>query len=370
MFLSLRDLRFARGRFALIGSVVAMITLLVVMLTGLTDGLGRQSTSALEALEAPRIVLAAGRDGKDPSYSDSRIDAQQAGSWARAEGVEAAERFDVGRAQLEHDGASASAAVLALQPGTELAPDLEILEGRARPGAGQTVLSQDTAQSLGVGVGDELDAGALKLTVIGIAADEWYSHSPVLWTSTEDSAQLLRMGDGQSSALAVFPADGLTGGELEDRMVEQDEAAGTWSAGTRDSFAALPAYSSERGSLLMMQAFLYGIGALVVIAFLTVWSIQRTREVAILRALGAASRGWVLRDALAQSAAVLLGGTALGLVLGGLGGALVTGAVPFSLTPATTLVPALGILLLGLAAALLAVRRVARVDPQIALSAA
>ena len=82
--------------------------------------------------------------------------------------------------------------------------------------------------------------------------------------------------------------------------------------------ADLPAYSSEHGSLLMMQAFLYGIGALVVIAFLTVWSIQRTREVAILRALGA-SRGWVLRDALAQSAAVLLGGTALGLVLGGLG---------------------------------------------------
>jgi predicted lysophospholipase L1 biosynthesis ABC-type transport system permease subunit len=37
---------------------------------------------------------------------------------------------------------------------------------------------------------------------------------------------------------------------------------------------------------------------------------SRTREVAILRALGA-SRGWVLRDALAQSAAVLLGGTCI-----------------------------------------------------------
>ena len=78
----------------------------------------------------------------------------------------------------------------------------------------------------------------------------------------------------------------------------------------------------------------------------------------------------MLRDALAQSAAVLLGGTALGLVLGGIGGALVTGTVPFSLTPTTTLLPAAGILLLGLAAAVLAVRRVARVDPQIALSAA
>ena len=47
-----------------------------------------------------------------------------------------------------------------------------------------------------------------------------------------------------------------------------------------------------------------------------------------------------------------------------------TDVEPFSLTPTTTLVPALGILLLGLAVALLAVRRVARVDPQIALSAA
>jgi hypothetical protein len=32
------------------------------------------------------------------------------------------------------------------------------------------------------------------------------------------------MGDGQSSALAVFPADGLNGSELEDRMTDQDEA--------------------------------------------------------------------------------------------------------------------------------------------------
>lgn len=368
MFLSLRDLRFARGRFALIASVVAMITVLVVMLTGLTNGLGHQSTSALERLEAPRISLAAGDDGDDPAFGDSRIDAEQARSWAEAEGIDRVERFDVGRAQLEHDGTSASTAVLALEPGTQLASELEILEGQGHPGAGETVLSEQTAQELGLGVGDEVDAGPAALQVIGIAADEWYSHSPVAWTSTEDSAQLLRMDDGQSSALALFPSEDLGSGEIDDLLAEQDAAAGTWTADTDGSFAALPAYSSERGSLLMMQGFLYGIGALVVISFLTVWSIQRTREVAILRALGA-SRGWVLRDALVQSAAVLLGGTVAGLVIGGVGGALVAGVVPFTLTIATTLLPALAIFVLGLAAALLAVRRVSSVDPQIALSA-
>ena len=50
MYLALRDLRFAKGRFALMGGVVALITLLLVLLSGLTAGLGNQSTSAIAAL--------------------------------------------------------------------------------------------------------------------------------------------------------------------------------------------------------------------------------------------------------------------------------------------------------------------------------
>lgn len=50
MFLALREIVTARGRFFLIGGVVALITLLLVMLSGLTQGLSKQNTSALEAL--------------------------------------------------------------------------------------------------------------------------------------------------------------------------------------------------------------------------------------------------------------------------------------------------------------------------------
>lgn len=52
MYLSLRDITFAKGRFALIGGVVALITMLLVLLTGLTNGLSQQNTSALERLGA------------------------------------------------------------------------------------------------------------------------------------------------------------------------------------------------------------------------------------------------------------------------------------------------------------------------------
>lgn len=370
MFLSLRDLRFARGRFSLIAAVVAMITVLVVMLTGLTNGLGHQSISALQALQAPQITLSAGQDGDAPSFDDSRITADQAAAWADADGIDRVERADVGRTQLESpDGGTASVAVLGLQPDTELAGDLQVLDGAAHPEAGEAVLSQQIAESLGVGVGDEITAGAIDLRVAGIAADEWYSHSAVAWTSTEDSPALLHQEEDQSTFLAVFPEAGTTGGDLEDLTAAIDAEQGTSTTDTEGSFAALSAYSSERGSLLMMQGFLYGISALVVISFLAVWSIQRTREVAVLRALGA-SRGWVLKDALVQSGAVLIAGTGLGLLLGWLGGMAVTGTVPFTLTAATTLLPAAALLVLGMVAAVLAVRRVTTVDPLQALSGA
>ena len=51
MFLAIREITTARGRFALIGGTVALITLLLVMLSGLTEGLSKQNTSALESLE-------------------------------------------------------------------------------------------------------------------------------------------------------------------------------------------------------------------------------------------------------------------------------------------------------------------------------
>ena len=52
MFLALRELRAARGRVTLMGGTVALITLLLIMLTGLTGGLSKENTSALDSLAA------------------------------------------------------------------------------------------------------------------------------------------------------------------------------------------------------------------------------------------------------------------------------------------------------------------------------
>ncbi|MDQ6739704.1 MAG: ABC transporter permease, partial [Actinomycetota bacterium] len=145
-----------------------------------------------------------------------------------------------------------------------------------------------------------------------------------------------------------------------------NSAANTVSTSRTGSFQALGSYKSENGSLMLMQAFLYGISALVIVAFLTVWTVQRTRDIAVLKAMGA-SGSYVLRDAITQAAIVLLAGAAIGGLIGITGGFFAATAAPFLVSPATTLLPIVGIVLLGLAGSALAVRRVTKVDALIAL---
>jgi putative ABC transport system permease protein len=148
--------------------------------------------------------------------------------------------------------------------------------------------------------------------------------------------------------------------------VAADAAAGTVSQSRTGSFQALGSFKSENGSLTLMQAFLYGISALVIVAFLTVWTIQRTRDIAVLKAMGAPG-SYILRDAMAQAAIVLVAGAGAGGAVGVAAGSFAAKAAPFLLDPGTTVVPVVGIVALGLAGAALAVRRATAVDPLLAL---
>lgn len=86
MFVAVRDLRFAKGRFALMGTVVVLMTLLVVLLSGLTAGLGKQSTSAITGLPADHIAFAGSGD-EGPSFTESSVSQHQWQEWAQVPGV-------------------------------------------------------------------------------------------------------------------------------------------------------------------------------------------------------------------------------------------------------------------------------------------
>ena len=374
VFLAIRDIRFAKGRFALMGGVVALITLLLVMLSGLTAGLADQSTSAIDKLGADNgsgvasraadsIVFGApGTNAPNASFTESEVTAAQVESWKNRAGVEAAEALGISQARLQAVAGDTGAgtgttnvAVFGVAQDGQLAPSAVT--------ASTVVIGKTVAKALALTAGDKASIGGTELTVSAVVEDQWYSHTSVIWTALPTWSTVAHLTDPEQlgTVAVVTYKDGATVHEAA-----ANAAAHTVSASRTGSFQALGSYKSENGSLTLMQAFLYGISALVIVAFLTVWTVQRTRDVAVLKAMGA-SGSYVLRDALTQAAIVLVAGAGIGGGIGIFGGFSAAKAAPFLISPATTLLPILGIIALGLAGAALAVRRVTRVDALIAL---
>lgn len=373
MFLAIRDIRFAKGRFALMGGVVALISLLLVLLSGLTAGLGNQSTSSIadlgKSVQAPVDQLVFGAPGaNDPkvSFTESQVTQAQVDTWAKQPGVSSA--IPLGISQTRFQGADAAAP--GRKTGTTNVAVFGVGEGGAKAGIAPSGLSDSTviigdnvAKDLHLAVGDAVTLGGSTLKVSAVVPDQWYSHTSVVWTTLPTWSKLAHLSDPAQVATTV--AVTYDAGASVDAAAA-NAAAGTVSTTRSGAFQGLGGYKSENGSLLMMQAFLYGISALVIVAFLTVWTVQRTRDIAVLKAMGASGR-YLLRDALTQAALVLLAGAALGGLVGVAGGFFAAKAAPFLVTPATTVLPMLGIVVLGLAGAAVAVRKVTKVDALIAL---
>lgn len=358
MFVAWRDLAFAKGRFVLLGAVVALITLLVGFLAGLTAGLGAQSISAIQQLNAQQFVMSPpGSDGK-LSFSDSAISREQAQKWQTGAGVSTTTALGIGQGQAESGAGKAAVAVFGAPTGSM--PNIPSRNG-------EIVLSHTNAAQLGdISTGATVRFGGATFTVTAIVADQWYSHLPVAWMTLSDwqtYATTIGQTDPYATVLVVDDAGDYQAGNRQ---------AGTSSVGGFAAYLAIGSFSSEVGSLLMIVGMLVVISAVVIGAFFTVWMMQRMPDIAILKALGASTKS-LLVDALGQAFMILLIGVGLGiLIITGLGVLIITtagSALPFSLSLWTTLAPGLLLIATGLLGAAFALRSVSKADPLTALGA-
>lgn len=393
MFLALRDIVSARGRFSLISFVVGLITVLLVMLTGLTGGLAKHNTSALEALAPERYVFTS----DEPSFQESQVTTSDVQEWQELVDADS-QVIPLGTAQTRLEAGSAmGVAVLGLPAGTTVPAPVVSGAGAAgteiagATGAGAApeadlaasqeaqetqeavvaedgiVLSRDIVAEAGVQPGETVEIGGVEQTVSAVVADEHYSHQPVVWASTQVWQQISRAHDDVvGTVLAVDTRDRHAGALRDEEWQDVENQTGDSVATVEESFSGLAAYQSEQASLQLIQVLLYAISALVTVAFLSVWTIQRSRDLSVLRALGA-SPGYVRKDALGQAAVVVGIGVVLGAGVGLAAGVWAGSSVPFDLQWTTVVVPAAGIWVLGMCGALVATRRVKKIDPASAL---
>ncbi|MFF4081136.1 ABC transporter permease [Streptomyces sp. NPDC001777] len=371
MFLALLELRAARGRFLLMGSVVVLVAALVGIVSGFTTGLGDDTVSALRRLPAAQFVFSS--DARSDQFARSLLDESTADAWRKDAGTGTAPLgVSITRGTTDR-GAEVDLAAFGIEPGSFLAPSVTRGEGLAGAGADSIVISAKLADE-GVRVGDTLviDRLGIELRVVGLTERLSYGHVPAAYVPLK-TWQRIRFSTpgapasataaipGQFSALALSTAPGTPAATL-------DERHSTTTLTKEKAYEAAPGYTGERVTMTSIQVFLYLIAPLVVGAFFAVWTVQRQPELALLRALGA-SRRKLLAHTVLQAGLVVVLGTAAGAALAAAVGLLVGEKVPFSLPAATLATTMCTVAAVGLAGTALTLRRVTRADPLTMLGA-
>lgn len=375
MFLALRELRFARARFGLMGAVIVLIAILMVLLSGLSQGLVKDGVSGLQ--NSPVSAFAFEKDvQKDSAFTRSSVPVEAAATWAQQDGVTDAAPYGLSLVNgANQDGNQVDLALIGVEPGTFVEPQAAEGKDRSAPG---TVLVSDKVADDGIEIGDviTLEGTNTELTVSGyLDGQHTFGHVDMAYVDL-DTWQRVNAGVSEGEELPAKAVGQVTsialaydGTPSADELAAGDKAAGTTSLNLKASFGASPGYTAETMTLQMIQVFLYAICAMVAGAFFTVLTIQRKPEIAVMRAMGA-STGYLLRDGVGQAFLLLLGSVGLGIGLGVAAGAgLQNTAMPFALVAGPIVLAAVLLIALGLAGAAVAIVRIAKVDPLTALGA-
>jgi putative ABC transport system permease protein len=267
-------------------------------------------------------------------------------------------------------------------------PIITLSSGAFPKGAGQVALDVDTARKAGYGVGDTVtlvtpgDPPTLKAKVVGLVEFGSGGLNGATLTLFDRRAMqdLFLGGKDVYSAVSLTAAPGVTQQELAaaaQKVLPADVVARTGDAVVKKNKATLDTILGFLNTFLLVFAGVaLVVGTYLIINTFSILVAQRSRDLALLRALGA-SRRQVNVSVLTEALVVGLFGSTLGLGAGYLlarGLQLLFGAVGFDLSRATfpvnlrTVVASYGVgVLVTMLAAYLPARRASSIPPVAAL---
>ncbi len=399
LFVALRFLREGRLQTVLILAGVAVGVGVIVFVSALIDGLqqslvdrtlGSQAHVVVQPLEElPRPL----RESGDSAVVSSRIEkslqrTESIRAWqpvrdaiAREPGVVAVSPVVAGAAFAQAGRASRAVALRGIEPDSfnrvvSLRDDL--VAGTLDVVGRQVVIGVELARELGLSVGDKLrlstaEVGAEVMTVAGIF-DLGNRDLNERWAlvSLRQAQSLLDL-PGAVTSLEVKITEIFQAENVAQRLAG---ATGLEARSWMETNAQLlTALRSQSSSTLLIRLFVVVAVALGIASVLVVSVVQRSRQIGILKAMGA-STGEITRIFLVQGGMVGLAGSALGIALG-MGLAFVFQRVakspggealfPIALTPRLVLQAALIATVTGVVAAIAPARRAARLDPAAAI---
>jgi putative ABC transport system permease protein len=377
IYLALKEIIRNRGRFLLVSLVIALITLLVLFIAALGEGLGNSNRQYLSNLDADLLVYLEKADFVIPS---SRVDRTLSRTLRRVDGVADAGIIAASNtAILLPNDEVLKVSLIGVEPGTPGAPAVTQGDDLRSELASEVLIDRNVALRTDIKVGDRITIRSTQgttdefyeLKVVGLTNGQLYQFAPSIFVTFSNWDKMRTKSDTEvgreSTTVNVIAVKAVDHSNLE--TVKQNILARVSNVEIADiqtAIANVPGYSAQQSTVQTQAVFTLLIGILVIGGFFQIQVLQKVPQIGVMKAIGA-SNGVVGLASVIQIMVV----TAIGVAIGG-GLAYVFSltfppTVPIVFNGTNSLIAVIALLLIGPFGGLVSIIYAVRIEPLKAL---
>ncbi len=377
-YLAIKEAWRYRGRFFLVSLVIALITLLVLFIAALGEGLAMANREYLSKLDAGLLVY---HEKTDYMIGASQIDRSLLSSIRQVNGVAEAGQIGFANASVILPGVSTplKVSLIGVEPGRPGLPP--VLQGRPFESrlAFEAVLDRSAALRSGLKPGETLTIRVTQgtkdqtytLRVVGLADGQQYQFQPSIFVPFFTWAQIRPKSEAEinstslvSNVIAVRLKDP---GQLETvRQGILAEVSGVDVATISQAILAVPGYTAQQSTVQTQAFFTMFIGLLVIGGFFQIQALQKVAQIGVLKAIGASNH---VVGAAAIIQIILI--TSIGVGLGGFFTYLLSlsfpPSIPIVFNGQRTMISLAALLLIGPVGGYVSIRYATHIEPLRAL---
>ncbi len=321
-YLAIKEVVRNKGRFLLVALVIALITLLVLFIAALGEGLANGNRQYVANLDAQLVVFL---EKSDYSISSSRLETNTVKSVRRVDGVADAGAIYTSSTEIVSLPEPLKVSMLGAEPGKPGMP--AILEGREFRGgeAREAVMDRNVALRSDLQIGDTIQIRStqgtedefFELKIVGLVEGQSYFFQPTIFVPAATWEKIRPQSESELTSDTPYPniiAVKLTDPSQTDAMAVTlaQEVSNIEVASIETTINNIPGYSAQQGTVQTQGVFTLLIGILVIGGFFQIQILQKVPQIGVLKAIGS-SNGVVGLSAVIQIIFV----TALGVGIGG-----------------------------------------------------
>lgn len=362
---ALRNLLHERTRLLISSGGVALAVLLILFMRGIFIGAEEHAVAFIRNQAAPLWLMQEGVENMHMASSLLPADAvtrvRQVAGVADASGL----LYTTGAIDAGDDPIFSY--IFAVDPAAPIGSPWEMMAGSPHPGLDEVVLDGDLARRHGLELGDQVNLFGYDLTISGLSKGTFGIATSITWVNNKAMAGLMGVSPEAASYILVRPEPGV---DLAALAATLGAAVPEANILTQEAFIASDQEMiRQMGADIIraMNAVAYVVGLLVISLTIYTATVERAREYAVLKAIGA-SAAQLTRTVFVQAFA----SSGLGFLLGALLTYAVAAVVQWLLPDMLVLIR-LGdllrelpvLMLVAALAALLPLSRVLRLDPMV-----